>query len=123
MKIEEDSLFFLIIRLIIAIIFIYHGYGKIINVENWTSYLVSKNVPSFLGFVSAWFEFIIGILLLLGIFTRLSSLGLIIFMIIAILIAHINDPVDTYFYQIGIILCGIIVLLGGGGKYSLDNFL
>ena len=77
----------------------------------------------FLGIFSALFEIIIGILLIIGFLTRLSAFGLIVFMITAINLAHINDPIYKYLYQISIILLGITILITGGGNYSFDNFI
>jgi len=123
MKIDEQSIVYLLIRLIIGVIFVYHGFKKLLDLENWNKFIISKNLPEFLGIFSALFETIIGILLIIGFLTRLSSLGLIIFMIIAICLAHIQDPVHKYLYQISIILLGITILITGSGSYSFDNML
>lgn len=123
MKIDEQSIVYLFIRLIIGIIFLYHGFNKLLDLQNWNKFIVSKNLPEFFGIFSALFETIIGIFLIIGFLTRLSSLGLIIFMIIAIYLAHIQDPVYKYVYQISIILLGFSVLITGSGNYSFDNML
>ena len=123
MKINEESIVYLLIRVIIGIIFVFHGYNKLLDLQNWNKFIVSKNLPEFLGIFSALFETIIGILLIIGLLTRLSSLGLIIFMIIAIYLAHIEEPTYKYLYQISIILLGITLLITGSGNYSVDNFI
>ena len=123
MKIDEQSIVYLLVRLIIGVIFVYHGSKKLLDLENWNKFIISKNLPEFLGIFSALFETIIGIFLVIGFLTRLSSLGLIIFMIIAIYLAHIQDPVYKYVYQISIILLGFSVLITGSGNYSFDNML
>ena len=123
MKINEESIVYLLIRFIIGIIFVFHGYNKLLDLQNWNKFIVSKNLPEFLGIFSALFETIIGILLIIGFLTRLSSLGLIIFMIIAIYLAHIEEPIYKYLYQISIILLGITLLITGSGNYSVDNFI
>lgn len=123
MKINEESIVYLLIRFIIGIIFVFHGYNKLLDLQNWNKFIVSKNLPEFLGIFSALFEKIIGILLIIGFLTRLSSLGLIIFMIIAIYLAHIEEPIYKYLYQISIILLGITLLITGSGNYSVDNFI
>ena len=123
MKIEEESTVYLSIRLILGIIFVYHGFNKILDLENWNKFIISKNLPEFLGIFSALFETIIGILLIMGFLTRLSSLGLILFMIIAIYLAHIKEPIHKYLYQITIIILGITILINGSGSYSIDNFI
>ena len=123
MKINEESIVYLLIRVIIGIIFVFHGYNKLLDLQNWNKFIVSKNLPEFLGIFSALFETIIGILLIIGFLTRLSSLGLIIFMIIAIYLAHIEEPTYKYLYQISIILLGITLLITGSGNYSVDNFI
>ena len=123
MKINEESIVYLLIRFIIGIIFVFHGYNKLLDLQNWNKFIVSKNLPEFLGIFSALFEKIIGILLIICFLTRLSSLGLIIFMIIAIYLAHIEEPIYKYLYQISIILLGITLLITGSGNYSVDNFI
>lgn len=123
MKINEESIVYLLIRFIIGIIFVLHGYNKLSDLQNWNKFILSKNLPEFLGIFSALFEKIIGILLIIGFLTRLSSLGLIIFMIIAIYLAHIEEPIYKYLYQISIILLGITLLITGSGNYSVDNFI
>ena len=44
-------------------------------------------------------------------------------MIIAIYLAHIEEPIYKYLYQISIILLGITLLITGSGNYSVDNFI
>lgn len=119
----EESIVYLIIRITIGVIFVYHGLKKMFDLENWNKFIVSKDLPIFMGPISALFETVIGFALIAGLLTRLSALGLIIFMIIAILLAHANDKISNITYQISIILLGLTVALTGAGKFSLDAFL
>lgn len=110
-NITESDLFFLSLRIILGFIFIYHGFKKIIDLDNWSNFIVSKGLPHQLGAFSALFEFIVGILILFGIELWVSALLSIVFMIIAIYLAHRKDKIHTYTYQIGIILIGFTLFI------------
>jgi len=117
----ENSIFTLIIRLIIGIIFVYHGGRKLLDLQSWKSFIEKKiNIP-FTGIVTALLEIIIGLFLIFGLFTRITSGIAILFMIIAIILVYSGKPVVEYYYELALILLGIILLFMGGGKYSLDN--
>lgn len=122
---KEESLFFLILRLLIGIVFIVHGLNKIKSPDNWNDFLMSKKSTfgySFSLFI-AYCETIIGIFLVLGLFTRITAIIGIIFMCAAIYIAHINEPINTYSYQISLVLILICISIYGGGDYSIDYLL
>ena len=121
---KEESLFFLIIRILIGTVFIVHGFNKTKSLENWNQFLIRKNVTlgySFSSFI-AYSEIIIGVFILLGIFTRITAFIGLIFMCAAIFIAHINDPINTYLYQISLVLIFICLIIYGAGDYSIDYF-
>ena len=71
-------------------------------------------------------EFVGGILLVLGLFTRFAALALVIFMIVAV---HFTSGKGFFWTQGGleysllILLVGLVFLIRGGGEYSLDGKL
>ena len=71
-------------------------------------------------------EFVGGILLVLGLFTRAAALALVIFMIVAV---HFTSGKGFFWtaggleYSLLILLVGLVFLIRGGGDYSLDKKL
>ena len=71
-------------------------------------------------------EFVGGILLVLGLFTRFAALALVIFMIVAV---HFTSGKGFFWTQGGleysllILFVGLVFLIHGGGEYSLDRKL
>lgn len=68
-------------------------------------------------------EFFCSVLLILGIGTRLASIPLIVTMLVALTIAHANDPWKVKELS-ALYLCAFVaLLLCGGGGLSLDRLL
>ena len=71
-------------------------------------------------------EFVGGILLVLGLFTRAAALALVIFMVVAV---HFTSGKGFFWtaggleYSLLILLVGLVFLIRGGGEYSLDRKL
>lgn len=115
----------LILRLIFGGLFIYYGYMKIDMFNQYASmfpnYLGIGNKPTYILVTCC--EFLGGILLVLGLFTRLAIIPIFIIMIVAFLVAHKNDPFNAkQLVFVYIFLCAVIFLLGSG-RFSTDNLL
>jgi len=71
-------------------------------------------------------EFVGGILLVLGLFTRFAAFALVIFMIVAV---HFTSGKGFFWtagvleYSLLILFVGLVFLIRGGGEYSLDRKL
>lgn len=121
--IEEKSLVYFTMRLILGSIFIYHGISKVgSGYTDWMSYMNSLNINTIFAVFAIIFEIFIGFFIILGLYTRLVSLGGIIFMFIALYLAHSKHPIlgeNGISYQILIILICVGLTLTGGGKYSI----
>jgi len=119
----------LLIRLGVGAVFAVHGWQKLNDgVSNFAGFLESLNVP--LPDIVAWLQVVAegvgGVLLVLGLFTRLATLPLIVTMVGAILLVK----VDVGFVEPGVtgaelevaLLAGLLGLLFlGPGRYSLDS--
>lgn len=119
----EKSLVYLCLRIILGIIFVYHGYNKLSNQQklaNWTNFICSQNLPSWLACFSAVLEVIIGFLLIVGMFTKMTCIIGILFMITALYLAHRKDT-SIPIYQILIISMLIILGVSGPGKFRIPS--
>ena len=121
----------LILRIGIGIMFMLHGLPKLIaGPETWTMLGGSMKTlgvdfaPTVWGFMAAFSEFVGGLLLVLGFFTRPACFLLFSTMIVATMM-HIGkgDPFLKYSHAMesGILFLSLILI--GPGRYSLDGLI
>lgn len=86
----------LISRLAIGAVFVQTGWGKLHNLKDVTEYFVSLHIPfaEIQAPMVSGLEFVAGLFVFLGFFTRLSSLPLIAIMLVAIGTAKWEDATD-----------------------------
>jgi putative oxidoreductase len=122
----------LLIRLTVGIILFLHGLQKVFGLfggtglKNWNTYLKkSFNLHEFVGYISAFTEMIFGFFLIIGLFTRVSSIIMIVFMLFATFMVHWKNGFfitkNGYEYCLLIIVCLLSVTIMGGGEYSVDS--
>jgi len=109
----------LVLRLVLGIIFIGHGYHKVNgHLGEFANHVASLQLPSWLGYVASFTEFIGGILVILGLFTRVVALGLVIDMTVAIWKVHWpHGLMGTGGYEFPLALAAIalsLIFLGAG---------
>ena len=123
---DETSLFFLCLRIILGIVFIYHGISKVgskKSLDEWNNYISSKGFNAFVGTFAAYLELFLGIFIILGLFTRIISILIAVYMVFAIFIAHYGSPIKEYFYQISLLLLAIMISINDNDKYSIDQIM
>lgn len=86
----------LLLRITMAAVFVPSGWGKLHNLDGVTNYFTSLHIPMphFNAILAASTEFVGGLLILLGLFTRLISIPLIVTMIVALITAKLHG--DDY---------------------------
>jgi putative oxidoreductase len=121
-------------RLLVGWIFVESGWRKLMGMEAFVASLVTRRVPyaSVLGWIGAPVEFLGGIAILLGFYTRWAAALIILFTIIATLIGHryweIADAAArrnqaSHFAKNLTIIGGLILLAAtGGGRFSVDGW-
>lgn len=116
----------LALRIGIAAMMLVHGLPKL-------QMLFSGDVsqfPSVLGMgsglsltLATLAEVLCSVLILLGLGTRLASIPLLITMLVAVLIVHAADPFAAQELGLLYLLGYLVLLLLGGGRFSLDAVL
>lgn len=113
-------------RLTLASVFIGTGWGKLNNIGSTVEYFASLHIPApaFQARLASGVELVGGVLLLLGLFTRLAVLPMAFTMVIAIITAK-RDELDGLRALLGFEEWTYIVLfvwlaLAGPGPLSLD---
>lgn len=121
----------LVIRIVIGVTFIVQGYGKITGgSERWMATGTKISVIGIefgytvFGFLAAFSEFFGGMALLMGLFTRLSTVGIGFTMIIAAL-SHISqgDSITRILHPLELLVVCLFLFINGAGKFSVDHLL
>jgi putative oxidoreductase len=112
----------LILRVGVSLLMLTHGYGKLQNFLNGATDFPD---PLHIGPVVSmglvvFSEFICSILLILGLFTRLALIPLIITMLVIVFNIHIADPLDVKEHALLFLFPYISLFLTGAGSFSLD---
>lgn len=122
----------LIVRVILGVIFIAHGYPKlfVFGIPGFTQFLSQLGVPlpGFFAVVVSLVEFVGGIVLILGIFSRWAGLLLAINMIVATLLVKVkvglvvppNQAGTGAELDLALLACALTVLVFGPGSISVE---
>jgi putative oxidoreductase len=114
----------LVLRLAIGLSMSVHGYEKVIPhgaLNHFSHYVVSLGLPYWLGSVSAFTEFVGGILLLVGLLTRLAAALVAINMLVALFTVGIHQGFGIYNYIIALAATAIMLVFYGAGALALDR--
>ena len=124
----------ILIRLMVGVVFLSEGIQKFLFSDTLGAGRFQKiglPFPDFLGSFVGAFEIICGALVLMGLFTRLASIPLIIIMLIAIATTKTAILTEKGFWAMmhesrtdwAMFLGNIFLLANGAGYWSLDKIL
>ena len=115
----------LLLRLIFGGMFIRYGYMKLVSFEEILPMFGDIiGIGSKLSLILVIFaEFVCGILVTAGFFTRFSVIPIFITMVVAFFIAHANDPFDGKALPFVYMLLSIVIFILGSGRFSVDKLL
>ncbi len=115
----------LLLRFVFGTIMIPHGWAKIVNFDK-----ISPEFVSFLGMspsislsLAIFAEFGCSILLIIGLFTRLATIPLIITAYVIMSTVNNFDVIGNNDINLAIMGAFIAILILGPGKHSFDNML
>ncbi len=93
--------------------------------KEFAAFLQQRNVPFplFSAVLSAYAQFVCGIMILLGAWIRLAAIPFIINFVAAVIIAHLADTFRGMFPALIMIAAGFFFLFNGAGKLSIDEML
>jgi putative oxidoreductase len=121
-------------RVLIGWLYVESGFRKLLAMDPFIASLTRRNVPwaTFWGWIGTLVEFLGGLALLLGAFTRCAALAILVFTIVATLIGHryweIAEPAarrmqHSHFLKNLAIMGGIVLLfVTRAGRFSVDGW-
>jgi putative oxidoreductase len=124
----------ILIRLMAGAVFLSEGIQKFLFAEKLGAGRFAKiglPNPGFLGPFVGSFEIACGVLVLLGLLTRLAAIPLLIIMLVAIATTKAQLLTDNGFWSMlhdsrtdwAMLLSNIFLLVKGGGKWSIDRLI
>lgn len=122
----------IILRFALAVVFIYHGLGKVTPEANFGfSWGDKMELPKVVQVLVAWGEVLGGAACALGILTRFAALGLAAIMVGAIVTVHgaygfgLMQPSGKMGYEYNLVLICVCLALAllGPGTISLDRVI
>jgi putative oxidoreductase len=119
-------------RVAVVAVFVWSGVGKLMAPAGLTGMLSSKGfpMPMLLTYVAGLAEVVFGLLVAIGWQTRIASIALIAFTIVATLVAHdfwnmtgaARTGNQIQFFKNLAMVGGLMLLMSGGaGRYSVDR--
>jgi putative oxidoreductase len=118
----------LLLRLMLAAVFIYHGTSKLFDIAGTIGYFESVHIPAanILGPLVAAVEVSSGILMLIGIMTNIAGWLMIAVLLVAFWFVHLSKGFNVmnggYEYVLSLIVMALAVIHLGHGKYSLCHY-
>ena len=127
-----NDLALLLGRVAIAALYLPSGFSKLMNLDAFINQMDGRSVPfaPIVAPLGAAIEFLGGVLLLVGVQVRLASTALLVFTIIATLIAHrfweyqgaaLRMQQTNFFKNVAIAGGFIFLIAHGGGRYCLER--
>jgi putative oxidoreductase len=114
----------LILRLALGLSMTAHGYQKVVPhgaLNHYAHYIVTLGIPYWLGYVSAFTEFVGGMLLVIGLLTRFAAALVAINMLVALFAVGIHQGFGIYNYIVALAAIAIMLVSYGAGAMALDR--
>ena len=115
----------LLLRIVAGGLSMSHGYTKLVHFSEYQSKFMNfLGIGSTLSLSLVIFsEFFCALFLIIGLFSRLVTIPLVISMSVAVVKAHHMDVFDTGEKATLFLVCFLVLLLCGPGKASIDGML
>ncbi len=137
---DHISVGLFLLRIILGVVFFAHGAQKVLGwfggygISGTVGYFRNVvHLPALLAYLGPFVEFIGGIALLLGVFTKFAALGIFIMMVVATIKVHLpmgfflsgkgDGKGVGYEFTLTLAVISLVLILLGGGLYSIDSLI
>ena len=122
----------LFLRVGLGVIFFAHGAQKVFGwwggpgLEGTATGMAGMGIPAPLAYLAAFTELAGGVALILGVFSRIASLGLAITMVVAMVMVHLPNGFflgakPGIEYNLALFTMSLAVLFAGPGRFALAD--
>lgn len=116
----------LLLRLFLGVTLVYGTADNVFSRERMLEFrdFLDKNGfpwPLASAYLSAYAQFLCGLLIAAGLWTRHAALVMVINFIVALLMVHVTLPFSANISPLAMLFCSIFFLFHGGGRLSIDG--
>lgn len=117
----------LFMRLALGTVMVVHGYHKVFGgLHHHAQFVASLGLPAWTGYLSAFTEFLGGLLVLGGLFTRAAACAICTNMIVAIWKVHWHNGLTGdhgFEFPLSLAVLAFALIFFGAGPISVDHIL
>jgi putative oxidoreductase len=116
----------LVMRLALGAIMFAHGYQKVLSLHQTANFMAGLGIPHWLAYVASFTEFLGGLLILAGFFTRPAAFAICIDLSVAIWKARWHNGLTGehgYEFPLAAAALAFALIFFGAGPISLDHIL
>lgn len=112
----------LALRLVLGVIFVAHGYSKIFGgMSHHVQTVHNLGLPGWLAYLSAGAEFLGGLMVLLGLLTRVGAALIFLNMVVAIWKVHLHQGLRGGLeFPLSVTAIAFALIFFGGGPISIE---
>ena len=115
----------LVMRLALGAIMFGHGYHKVFGgLQHHAQFVASLGLPAWTSYLSSFAEFFGGLLVLLGLFTRVAAFAICVDLSVAIAKVHIHNGLmgnGGYEFPLALATLAFALVFFGAGPIALDH--
>ena len=115
----------LVMRLALGAVMFDHGYHKVFGgLHHHAQFVASLGLPAWTSYLSSFTEFFGGLLILLGLFTRVAAFAICINLSVAILKVHLHNGLignGGYELPLAVATLAFALIFFGGGPIAFDH--
>lgn len=117
----------LFMRLALGTVMVVHGYHKVFGgLHHHAQFVASLGLPAWTGYLSAFTEFLGGLLVLGGLFTRAAAFAICINLLVAIWKVHWHNGLTGdhgFEFPLSLAVLAFALIFFGAGPISIDHIL
>jgi|HubBroStandDraft_4_1064222.scaffolds.fasta_scaffold118796_2 putative oxidoreductase len=115
----------LVMRLALGAVMLGHGYQKVFGgLQHHAQFVASLGLPAWTGYVSSFTEFFGGILIVMGLLTRMAAFAICIDLSVAIAKVHFHKGLmgpGGYEFPLALAAIAFALIFFGAGPIALDH--
>jgi len=117
----------LLMRLALGVIMLVHGSHKVFGgLHHHAQFVASLGLPAWTGYLSSFTEFLGGLLVIAGLFTRAAAFAICINMAVAIVKVHWHNGLTGdhgFEFPLSLAVLAFALIFFGAGPISIDHIL
>lgn len=100
-----------------------HGVPKATDLAKFVEGVTKMGMPAFMAYPAVGAELLGGLMLAVGLLTRLAALSVVGTMLVAAFVVHAADPFMKKEFALAYGVVALVLLVTGAGRFSLDQKL